>query len=208
MIAHPWMAKRFLFILRLSCLLVLLRQGRTTLFSTGIAPKGPDSVCCVLLPPSGVGTDGLSHCSLLAKESAEVAEELIQLEVVHGLMVAVGNLAHVASQRHASTSLEVSMVVHGSRHHSMESAPRAPEQKGFLHCELLPKHSSHKGKSDTSFREELCFPSCLPPFCHPPHIQCWPSHLCSTHRLDRGSKYRAKGLTKTICLGWGSSTEL
>ncbi|NXO05365.1 ARMD1 protein, partial [Rhinopomastus cyanomelas] len=43
---------------------------------------------------------------ILAKESAEVAEELIQLEVVHGLMVAVGNLDHVASQRHASISLK------------------------------------------------------------------------------------------------------
>ncbi|XP_029889134.1 armadillo-like helical domain containing protein 1 isoform X1 [Aquila chrysaetos chrysaetos] len=43
---------------------------------------------------------------VLAKESAEVAEELIQLKVVHGLMVAVGNLDHVASQRHASISLE------------------------------------------------------------------------------------------------------
>ncbi|NXX21129.1 ARMD1 protein, partial [Podargus strigoides] len=43
---------------------------------------------------------------ILAKESAEVAEELIQLKVVHGLMVAVGNLDHVASQRHASVSLE------------------------------------------------------------------------------------------------------
>ncbi|XP_050757068.1 armadillo-like helical domain containing protein 1 [Gymnogyps californianus] len=43
---------------------------------------------------------------VLAKESAEVAEELIQLKVVHGLMVAVGNLDHMASQRHASISLE------------------------------------------------------------------------------------------------------
>ncbi|XP_051480543.1 armadillo-like helical domain containing protein 1 [Apus apus] len=43
---------------------------------------------------------------VLAKESAEVAEELMQLKVVHGLMVAVGNLDHVASQRHASISLE------------------------------------------------------------------------------------------------------
>ncbi|NXK06321.1 ARMD1 protein, partial [Herpetotheres cachinnans] len=43
---------------------------------------------------------------ILAKESAEVAEELIQLKVVHGLMVALGNLDHVASQRHASISLE------------------------------------------------------------------------------------------------------
>ncbi|NXV86381.1 ARMD1 protein, partial [Calonectris borealis] len=49
---------------------------------------------------------GLSHCSVLAKESAEVAEELIQLKVVHGLMVAVGNLDYMASQRHASISLE------------------------------------------------------------------------------------------------------
>ncbi|XP_064311313.1 armadillo-like helical domain containing protein 1 [Phalacrocorax carbo] len=42
---------------------------------------------------------------VLAKESAEVAEELIQLKVVHGLMIAVGNLDHAASQRHASSSL-------------------------------------------------------------------------------------------------------
>ncbi|XP_014794940.1 PREDICTED: uncharacterized protein C1orf228 homolog [Calidris pugnax] len=43
---------------------------------------------------------------VLAKESADVAEELIQLKAVHGLMVAVGNLDHAASQRHASISLE------------------------------------------------------------------------------------------------------
>ncbi|KAM6080797.1 armadillo-like helical domain containing protein 1 [Theristicus caerulescens] len=43
---------------------------------------------------------------VLAKESAGVAEELIQLNAVRGLMVAVGNLDHAASQRHASVSLE------------------------------------------------------------------------------------------------------
>ncbi|XP_019474360.1 armadillo-like helical domain containing protein 1 isoform X1 [Meleagris gallopavo] len=43
---------------------------------------------------------------ILAKESAEVAEELIQLKVVHGLMVAVGNLDYPLSQRNASISLE------------------------------------------------------------------------------------------------------
>ncbi|XP_068809022.1 armadillo-like helical domain containing protein 1 isoform X4 [Struthio camelus] len=43
---------------------------------------------------------------ILAKESAEVAEELIQLKVVHSLMVAVGNQDHVDSQRQASISLE------------------------------------------------------------------------------------------------------
>ncbi|KAM9008226.1 LOW QUALITY PROTEIN: armadillo-like helical domain containing protein 1 [Ara ararauna] len=43
---------------------------------------------------------------VLAKESAEVAEELIQMVVVHGLMVAVGSLDHVVSQRYASISLE------------------------------------------------------------------------------------------------------
>ena len=59
-----------------------------------------------------------------------MAEELIQLKVVHGLVVAMGNLDHVASQRHASISLEVSMVVHGGGYHSMGSAHRAPEQKG------------------------------------------------------------------------------
>ncbi|XP_040421892.1 armadillo-like helical domain containing protein 1 isoform X4 [Cygnus olor] len=43
---------------------------------------------------------------ILAKESAEVAEELIQLKVVHGLMVAVGNTEHMPSQRHGSISLK------------------------------------------------------------------------------------------------------
>ncbi|NWQ81246.1 ARMD1 protein, partial [Columbina picui] len=42
----------------------------------------------------------------LAKESAEVANELIQLRVVHGLMVAAENLDHMASQKHASVSLK------------------------------------------------------------------------------------------------------
>ncbi|XP_062437715.1 armadillo-like helical domain containing protein 1 [Rhea pennata] len=43
---------------------------------------------------------------ILAKESAEVAEELIQLKVVHSLMVAMGNQDHAGSQRQASISLE------------------------------------------------------------------------------------------------------
>uniref|UniRef100_A0A8C3C5E4 Armadillo like helical domain containing 1 n=1 Tax=Cairina moschata TaxID=8855 RepID=A0A8C3C5E4_CAIMO len=43
---------------------------------------------------------------ILAKESVEVAEELIQLNVVHGLMVAVGNVEHMPSQRHGSISLK------------------------------------------------------------------------------------------------------
>lgn len=43
---------------------------------------------------------------ILAKESAEVAEELIQMKVLHGLMVAVGNLDYPLSQRNASISLE------------------------------------------------------------------------------------------------------
>ncbi|NXN27001.1 ARMD1 protein, partial [Nycticryphes semicollaris] len=43
---------------------------------------------------------------VLAKESADVAAELIQMKVVNGLMVAVGNLDHAASQRHASISLK------------------------------------------------------------------------------------------------------
>ncbi|NWX90868.1 ARMD1 protein, partial [Nothoprocta pentlandii] len=42
---------------------------------------------------------------ILAKESAAVAEELIQLGVVHSLMVAMGNQDHTVSQRQASISL-------------------------------------------------------------------------------------------------------
>lgn len=88
-----------------------------------------------------------------------MANELIQLRVVHGLMVAAGNLDHMASQRHASISLEVSMVVHEGRHCSTGSAPRAPERKGSLHCGVFAKHSTqrliHKGGSDTSVWKEV-----------------------------------------------------
>lgn len=132
-----------------------------------------------------------------------MAEELIQMKVVHGLMVAVGNLDHVVSQRYASISLEVSMV----GHHSMGSAPMAPEEEGSLQfwgfslvdwgfCLSIAGRLIHKGRSDTSFREELYFHSC-----HSLHTGYWkaksgPSHLCSSPRL-------AKGLTKTICLEKG-----
>lgn len=102
-------------------------------FPLGLHQEAQTQFVVCFFPPYGVGADGLSHCSVLAKESAEVAEELIQLKVVHGLMVALGNLDHMASQRHASISLEVSRVVQGSGHHSTGSAPCAPERKGSLH---------------------------------------------------------------------------
>ncbi|KAG8132300.1 hypothetical protein E2320_010169, partial [Naja naja] len=43
---------------------------------------------------------------ILAQESREVAEELIFLNVVHGLMCAMGNKDHTNSQRQASITLE------------------------------------------------------------------------------------------------------
>ncbi|XP_072430437.1 armadillo-like helical domain containing protein 1 isoform X5 [Chiloscyllium punctatum] len=43
---------------------------------------------------------------LLIQESAEIAEELLQLRVVHHLMIAMGNLNHADSQRQASLTLE------------------------------------------------------------------------------------------------------
>ncbi|XP_032074684.1 armadillo-like helical domain containing protein 1 isoform X2 [Thamnophis elegans] len=43
---------------------------------------------------------------ILAKESREVAEELIFLNVVHGLMCAMGNKDHTNGQRQASITLE------------------------------------------------------------------------------------------------------
>lgn len=89
---------------------------------------------CVPLPLHRVEVDGLSYCSVLAKESAEVAEELIQLKVVHGLMVAVGNLDYPLSQRNASISLEVSVRVYNGWHHSNQFLYRTLEQKGSLHC--------------------------------------------------------------------------
>ncbi|KAK2138580.1 hypothetical protein LSH36_2776g00005, partial [Paralvinella palmiformis] len=43
---------------------------------------------------------------ILARESAEYAEKLIQLRVVHNLMYAMGNVDHADSQRQAAISLE------------------------------------------------------------------------------------------------------
>lgn len=117
-----------------------LGQGRnrnTSFFHWGhtrSAPRGPDPICCVPLPLYRVGADGLSYCSILAKESAEVAEELIQLKVVRGLMVAVGNVEHVPSQRHGSISLKVSVMVCGG---GQCNSLRALEQKGSLHYRLF-----------------------------------------------------------------------
>ncbi|XP_068263224.1 armadillo-like helical domain containing protein 1 [Nyctibius grandis] len=71
--------------------------------------KGPTALC--LKEPALVYVQQAAAAKaigILAKESTEVAEELIQLKVVPGLMIAVGNLDHVASQRHASISLEIS----------------------------------------------------------------------------------------------------
>lgn len=82
------------------------------------------------LPLHRVEADGLSYCSILAKESAEVAEELIQLKVVHGLMVAVGNLDYPLSQRNASISLEVSVMV---CNHSIQI-------DDIIACGLFPEH--------------------------------------------------------------------
>ncbi|OXB68505.1 hypothetical protein ASZ78_000442, partial [Callipepla squamata] len=59
-----------------------------------------------LLTPPGRSAGARVSTSVLAKESAEVAEDLIQLKVVDGLMVAVGNLDYAPSQRNASVSLE------------------------------------------------------------------------------------------------------
>ncbi|XP_041063583.1 armadillo-like helical domain containing protein 1 isoform X2 [Carcharodon carcharias] len=44
---------------------------------------------------------------ILIQESAEIAEELLQLRVVHHLMIAMGNLDHADSQRQASLTLEL-----------------------------------------------------------------------------------------------------
>lgn len=123
---------------------------------TRSTPRGPDPICCVPLPLYRVGADGLSYCSILAKESAEVAEELIQLKAVRGLMVAVGNVEHVPSQRHGSISLKVSVMVPGGGQHN---SLRALEQKGSLHYRLFffSEHSRHrlihKAGSGTSFRQ-------------------------------------------------------
>ncbi|XP_044882727.1 armadillo-like helical domain containing protein 1 isoform X5 [Mauremys mutica] len=43
---------------------------------------------------------------ILAQESTKLAEEMIQLRVVHGLMCAMGNQDHTTCQRQASISLE------------------------------------------------------------------------------------------------------
>ncbi|XP_039341326.1 armadillo-like helical domain containing protein 1 [Mauremys reevesii] len=43
---------------------------------------------------------------ILAQDSTKLAEEMIQLRVVHGLMCAMGNQDHTTCQRQASISLE------------------------------------------------------------------------------------------------------
>ena len=43
---------------------------------------------------------------ILARESPEVAQKLLHMGVVHGLMVAMGNEEHSDSQRQAALSLE------------------------------------------------------------------------------------------------------
>lgn len=48
-----------------------------------------------------------SPCRILAQDSKRVAEELIYLNVVHGLMCAMGNKDHTNCQRQASITLEV-----------------------------------------------------------------------------------------------------
>ncbi|NXA23004.1 ARMD1 protein, partial [Ibidorhyncha struthersii] len=82
------------------------------LMARGVRPALLKGLVALLTPPR---ENAITFCrqstrgkraDVLAKESAEVAEELIQMKVVHGLMVAVGNLDHVDSQRHASISLE------------------------------------------------------------------------------------------------------
>ncbi|NWZ20384.1 ARMD1 protein, partial [Asarcornis scutulata] len=70
------------------------------------APRAPAMLRSPpLLPRAGNGA-GSGAVGILAKESVEVAEELIQLNVVHGLMVAVANMEHMPSQRHGSISLK------------------------------------------------------------------------------------------------------
>ncbi|NXP07353.1 ARMD1 protein, partial [Thinocorus orbignyianus] len=102
------------------------------LMARRVRPALLKGLVALLTPPEEQGltfcaqtaTDSTTHClrepvlvyiqqaaaakaiGLLAKESADVAEELIQMKVVHGLMVAVGNLDHADSQRHASSSLQ------------------------------------------------------------------------------------------------------
>uniref|UniRef100_A0A8D0G703 Armadillo like helical domain containing 1 n=1 Tax=Sphenodon punctatus TaxID=8508 RepID=A0A8D0G703_SPHPU len=46
---------------------------------------------------------------ILARDVTDTAEELIQLNVVHGLLCAMGNQDHANSQRQASVTLEVSI---------------------------------------------------------------------------------------------------
>nr|XP_025036273.1 uncharacterized protein C1orf228 homolog isoform X2 [Pelodiscus sinensis] len=63
--------------------------------------------CCV--PWGGFARssyDNQVFSCILAKDSTKLAEELIQLGAVHGLMCAMGNQDHTGSQRQASIALE------------------------------------------------------------------------------------------------------
>uniref|UniRef100_A0A8C2TBK7 Armadillo like helical domain containing 1 n=1 Tax=Coturnix japonica TaxID=93934 RepID=A0A8C2TBK7_COTJA len=78
------------------------------LTAPGTEPRAEDpALCPTEQTPAHIQQAAAAKAvGILAKESAEVAEELIQLKVVHGLMVAVGNLDYPLSQRNASISLE------------------------------------------------------------------------------------------------------
>ncbi|NWS42113.1 ARMD1 protein, partial [Probosciger aterrimus] len=86
-----------------------LLEGLVALLTPPWSQTAKDPAALGLKEPKLVYTQQAAAAKIvgvLAKESAEVAEELIQMKVVHSLMVAVGNLDHVASQRYASISLE------------------------------------------------------------------------------------------------------
>lgn len=47
--------------------------------------------------------------SIIIKDSTEIAEEMLQLRVVHNLMIVMGNLEYASSQKQACLTLEVSI---------------------------------------------------------------------------------------------------
>ncbi|NXL93112.1 ARMD1 protein, partial [Alectura lathami] len=72
-----------------------------------VPPVGPTALCLGEPVPAYVQQAAAAKAiGMLAKESAAVAEEPVQLKAMHSLMVAVGNQDHALSQRHASISLE------------------------------------------------------------------------------------------------------
>ncbi|XP_064624943.1 armadillo-like helical domain containing protein 1 isoform X1 [Lineus longissimus] len=88
-------------------LVTLLRPAKEDMIKKPEILEDPDVPKMNAPLPVFVQQAAVAKCiGILARESTDLAEKLIQLRVVHNLMYAMGNLDYADSQRQASISLE------------------------------------------------------------------------------------------------------